>query len=103
MICRLTLLPVHCILAIADMVSQSPKENNKKQQRWMRDTEVAELLGMGPWTLRFWRTKGIGPKFFRIGRNIRYRLSDVEVWLENHTGGEQLPPGAAGGAARLEA
>jgi len=33
-------------------------------------------------TLRNWRVRGEGPKFLKIGRLVRYRLSDVLAWEE---------------------
>jgi hypothetical protein len=29
-----------------------------------------------------WRHKGIGPAFYRLGRKIVYRGSDLNVWAE---------------------
>ncbi len=34
-------------------------------------------------TLRDWRYKGVdGPRWFRIGKRVFYRRSDVEWWLD---------------------
>jgi predicted DNA-binding transcriptional regulator AlpA len=44
--------------------------------------EVAEYLGDIPVrTLVQWRYKGIGPKYVKVGKYVRYRWSDVEAWL----------------------
>jgi hypothetical protein len=32
-------------------------------------------------TLAKWRMLGQGPRYYRCGGAIRYRLSDVEAWL----------------------
>lgn len=32
-------------------------------------------------TLRNWRSDGRGPAFIRIGRDVRYRIDDVDAWL----------------------
>ena len=29
------------------------------------------------------RERGPGPPFIRIGRAVRYRISDLDEWLEN--------------------
>lgn len=34
--------------------------------------------------LRKWRATGQGPKFYRLGRLIRYKRSDLDEWLESH-------------------
>lgn len=33
-------------------------------------------------TLADWRTKGIGPDYVKVGRLIRYRQADLDVWIE---------------------
>lgn len=44
--------------------------------------EVAERLRTPQATLRYWRHMGTGPRAARLGRNLVYRESDVEAWLE---------------------
>jgi len=38
--------------------------------------EAAEYLGLSKSTLDKWRCYGEGPQFIKMGRAIRYRLSD---------------------------
>lgn len=47
--------------------------------------EVAQYLGVPDGTLRQWRYLGTGPKYIKVGRHIRYRWSDVAVWLDSQT------------------
>lgn len=51
--------------------------------------KVAAMLGLTPRALEYWRAKGKGPRWIRLGnRNIRYRRSDVRAWLNTReTGG----------------
>ena len=42
---------------------------------------LAKTLKVKPVTLRSWRRKGGGPPYYRCGRAVRYKLSDVEHWL----------------------
>jgi len=44
--------------------------------------EVAAFLGKPVRTLDQWAWRGIGPKFYKVGNVRRYRMSDVEAWLE---------------------
>jgi predicted site-specific integrase-resolvase len=44
--------------------------------------DIAELLDVSVRTLEFWRYQGRGPAFIRVGKRIRYRLSDVEAYLQ---------------------
>lgn len=54
--------------------------------------EVATLLGVAPETVRFWRHNGTGPPARKVGRFVRYRVADVEAWIDGRrlvgTGGE---------------
>ncbi len=42
---------------------------------------LAHTLKLKPVTLRSWRRKGEGPPYYRCGRAIRYKLSEVDQWL----------------------
>ncbi len=50
--------------------------------RLLSTEEVARLLVVPVATLYTWRYKGTGPKAFRVGKHLRYRLADVLAWLE---------------------
>lgn len=43
---------------------------------------VAEYLGVPVKTIYNWRAEGKGPRGIRVGRHLRYRLADVEAWLD---------------------
>lgn len=43
--------------------------------------EVAEMCGVQPTTMRFWRHQNRGPVSVKVGRRLVYRRSDVEQWL----------------------
>ena len=50
--------------------------------------EAAALLGVQEQTLRAWRVKGKGPRFFRFGGprgRVRYSLQEVEAWLQRQS------------------
>lgn len=50
----------------------------------LKTTDVARLLGISGSTLRAWRSRGVGPRFYQIhGRNgmVKYHLEDVMTWL----------------------
>lgn len=50
--------------------------------RLLNQTEVAEMLCLSPRTLEYYRGKGLGPKFRKIGKLARYALSDVQAYIE---------------------
>ena len=47
---------------------------------------AAAYLGYSPATLRLWRRKGAGPKFYNVGRFVEYRQEDLDTW----SGGEEV-------------
>ncbi len=47
--------------------------------------QLAEQLLNKSNTIEDWRIKGVGPRYIKIGRLVRYRLEDVELWLEAQT------------------
>jgi predicted DNA-binding transcriptional regulator AlpA len=48
--------------------------------------EVSRITGLSTETLAQWRSQGRGITYVKISRNcIRYRDSDLEVWLEERT------------------
>ena len=46
--------------------------------------ELAVQLRVTRETLANWRVKQAGPRFLRVGGQIRYRLRDVNTWLNAH-------------------
>ena len=46
-------------------------------------TEFAEYLGVPVKTIYEWRQTGRGPVCVRIGRHLKFRLSDVQAWLDS--------------------
>ena len=51
----------------------------------LTEIELSELLSMDRGTLRNWRSAGIGPTFIKIGRSVRYKLSDILDYLNVNT------------------
>ena len=49
-------------------------------RRTLTDVEVAARLGVSRFTVRSWRLKGVGPRFMKMGRAVRYRPQDVDEY-----------------------
>jgi predicted DNA-binding transcriptional regulator AlpA len=45
--------------------------------------KAARYLGISEASLRFWRSEGRGPRFYRAGKKlIRYRRVDLDAWID---------------------
>jgi len=56
----------------------------ERAQQLLTACDVAELLRVKEGTLAKWRVIGCGPKWVRLpnSRTIRYRRSDIDLWLD---------------------
>lgn len=48
---------------------------------------VAQMLSVSPKTLECWRWKGIGPRYRKINKMVRYYSSDVAEFVNNTNDG----------------
>ena len=48
----------------------------------MTVAELANYLGVPVATIYDWRVDGKGPVAHRIGKHVKYAVSDVRAWLE---------------------
>ena len=51
----------------------------------LKAPELSKTLGVPEGTLQDWRYRGIGPRYLKIGKHVRYRAIDVEAWLDAQT------------------
>lgn len=58
----------------ADVVTNQP----------LTESEAAGRLGLKVATLRAWRNQGRGPAYVRLGRAIRYLVTDIEDFLSSN-------------------
>lgn len=45
------------------------------------ERQVAKTLHLSVATLRAWRRRGMGPRYLKLNRAVRYLGSDVEVFI----------------------
>lgn len=45
--------------------------------------QVAEFLGVSHEAVRAWRMRGRGPAYEKVGGTYRYKLADVQSWLND--------------------
>lgn len=56
------------------------------RKQLLTEDEAAELLNIKPQTLSAWRCRGMHAlPFVKIGRAVRYRIADLEAWMEKRT------------------
>ena len=60
-----------------------------EQVKVLSNCEAAALIGITPATLRFWRCKGRGPRFVKLGEakqaGVAYLESDIVAWRNART------------------
>ncbi len=45
--------------------------------------QLSEWLGIAMPTIYTWRHRGEGPPAYKLNNRVRFRRSDVELWLED--------------------
>ena len=57
-----------------------------KLNELLDEKRAAAILNVKPGTLSVWRCTGrYSIPFVKVGRNVRYRLGDLNAWLESRT------------------
>lgn len=51
----------------------------------MDSRQAGQYLGCSAASLRLWRATGKGPRYFRVGRLVRYRRADLDAWTQEHS------------------
>lgn len=57
---------------------------SERTEQFLTMSELCERLDISLPTLRRWRLAGKDPRAFKIGQTVRYRLTDVIEWENNH-------------------
>lgn len=45
--------------------------------------DLAEVCRVSERTVETWRATGSGPRAVRVGKHLRWRISDVREWLDS--------------------
>jgi predicted DNA-binding transcriptional regulator AlpA len=55
-------------------------------KRQLVDTrQAAAILGKHAAVLADWRHQGRGPRYVKMGKSVRYRLDELDLWVEANT------------------
>jgi len=75
------------------MENHSPRTRTIMDLALLDPETLSNRIGVSEGTLANWRWRRIGPRWIKAGAAIRYRVDDVEAWLETQA------QGGDGGAA----
>ena len=53
-----------------------------KKLEFLNQKELAKKWSISTKTLESWRSKGSGPKYYKLGNNIRYKVEDIVSFEE---------------------
>lgn len=65
----------------------SPDVETADVKHLIDEGTLATRLGVSRSTLQTWRYSGRGPRFIKLGRMVRYRVADVDAYLNSNTHG----------------
>ena len=55
-----------------------------EQEIALTPKQTGKYIGVSKDTLRLWRSRGEGPRYFRAGEKlIRYRRADLDSWIQS--------------------
>ena len=67
--------------SLSEIIRQSATLNDL-----LDENQAASILKVKPGTLSVWRSTGrYSIPFIKVGRSVRYRLGDLNSWLEGRT------------------
>ena len=52
-----------------------------KNDVWLKERQVAEILCVSTATLRMWRKKGLGPMCRKVVGRYKYSEKELEEWI----------------------
>lgn len=51
--------------------------------RLINEKQAAEMLGLSTKTMQKWRWLGEGPQWCKVGRAVKYRITDLEAYIQS--------------------
>lgn len=61
-------------------------------ERLLTPKELGEFLGLAKQTIYNRRASGDLPPAIILGRQVRFKVSDVQKWMEHHKESQDSPP-----------
>lgn len=69
---------------VLNEVKQKQKKVEKFDERLLNEKEAAEMLGVSTKLLQAWRYRREGVPFVKVGRRVKYRLRDIQDYIERN-------------------
>ena len=67
-----------------DRSETKPEINMKLTPKlFLKSTEVENIYGISANTLANWRSKKLGPKYHKVGGAVRYKVEDLDKFMES--------------------
>jgi predicted DNA-binding transcriptional regulator AlpA len=64
-------------------------QNAPPSLRFVSERDLFEITQLTPRTWQKFRRRGTGPRWYKLGGSVKYRLDEVMAWVEsNAVGGE---------------
>ena len=70
-----------------------PESSTLGLQHHLTERQAASHLNLKTKTLQAWRVRGDGPKYLKLGKAVRYRLSDLLAFENERTRTSTSDPG----------
>ena len=70
--------------AVEEAIAALDEKTLPVRQRYLRADAASRFLGVDKITMAEWRSKGIGPRFRRIGARIVYGVQQLIDFVEQH-------------------
>lgn len=67
---------------LAHLVGMRNDSSNTGLEKMLSTRELAEYLGVQPQAIYDLRCDGRGPRAVHVGRELRYRVSEIQAWID---------------------
>ncbi len=69
-------------VALAHLGRMTEKVPGNGLEPMLTTKELADYLGVAPQAIHDLRTAGRGPRGIKVGRELRFRTSEIQAWLD---------------------
>ena len=68
--------------AVADRVVEK-LQNTPIAAEYLTSAQTARMTAFSDKALEAHRSRGTGPPYYKVGKSVRYRASEVRAWIES--------------------